>query len=289
MEKRLKKVIFVAGSSYSGSTILNLILGNDKRRNALGEIRALFCPKKAHHHKKIAELRKDPKWERILDGGLKDLYGNLFIEYPEIDVWIDSSKDPIWISEQIKNLKKSNISSNVVLIYKTPIEFAQSALKRNQQQWELKWLNYHLSFFDLIKDYCQISYENFVNNTQASLNELFNDLELNYTEESKDFWLKKDNFNFFGNNHTNYQAKESNDEIGDRIIDDNYKKDYRKIKSSTSLESATKQNVLQKIEEDKNFLILENKLNDPQLKINLGLTDKVNIVKNKLKFKILKK
>ncbi|MEO1033797.1 MAG: hypothetical protein AAFX55_20610 [Bacteroidota bacterium] len=157
MENHSKKVIFVAGSSYSGSTILNLILGNDEKRNALGEIRALFCPKKAHHHKKIDELRKDPKWERIFDGGLKNLYSNLFTEYPEIDVWIDSSKDPIWISEQIQNLKKSNIPSNVVLIYKTPLKFAQSALKRNQQQWERKWLNYHLSFFDLIKDYHQIS------------------------------------------------------------------------------------------------------------------------------------
>jgi len=289
MEKRPKKVIFVAGSSYSGSTILNLILGNDQRRNALGEIRALFCPKKTHHHKKINELKKDTKWERIFEGGLKNLYSNLFAEYPEIDVLIDSSKDPIWISEQIQNLKKSNIPSNVVLIYKTPIEFAQSALKRNQQQWERKWLNYHLSFFELIKDYRQISYESFVNNTEASLKELFNDLELNYTKESKDFWLKKDNFNFFGNNHTNYQAKESNDEIGDRIIDDNYKKDYRKIKSSTPLDAATKQNVLQKIGEDKNFLMLENKLNDPQLKINLGLKDKVKIIKNKLQFKILKK
>ena len=289
MENRPKKVIFVAGSSYSGSTILNLILGNDIKGNALGEIRALFCPKKAHHHDKINALKKDKKWQRIFDGGYKNLYKNLFIEYPEIDFWVDSSKDPIWISEQIECLKKRDIPSSVVLIYKSPMQFAQSALKRDQQEWQRKWLNYHLSFFELIKDYQQISYQNFVDNTDEVLKELFKNLNLNYTSNSKDFWIKKDNFNFFGNNHTNYQAKESNDEIGDRIIDDNYKKDYRKIKSSITLDADTKQNIQEQIKGDKNFEMLEMKLNNRSYKVRLGLKDKANVLKNKIKFKLLKK
>ena len=227
-----RKVIFVAGSSYSGSTILNLILGNDTRRNALGEIRALYCPKKNHHIKKIHFLRKDPRWKKIIDGKAKNLYKSLFSEFPEIDCFIDSSKDPVWIKYQISVLKKHNIEHEVVLIFKSPKEFSKSALKRNQINWGEKWVSYHLTFFKLIKNYHQISYYDFTTNTEDELKKLFNKLGMVYSKDKKEFW-NKNSFNFFGNNHANYQATSQNNELSNRLIDLSYKKDFRKIKNSS--------------------------------------------------------
>ena len=53
-----KKIIFIAGTSYSGSTLIDLILSNSSNATSVGEIESIFNPVKIHHLKKIEEIKK---------------------------------------------------------------------------------------------------------------------------------------------------------------------------------------------------------------------------------------
>ena len=99
--KQEKKFILVGGSNRSGTTLLNLILANDSKAMALGEVINLFEPKYKHHRELIDKLDSDPIWSKILSGGSKNLYPNLIKYFPEIDYFIDSSKTPEWYKKQI--------------------------------------------------------------------------------------------------------------------------------------------------------------------------------------------
>jgi hypothetical protein len=45
----MRKLINICGTSYSGSTMLDLIIGNDDKGFSLGEIYAWFRPYRTHH------------------------------------------------------------------------------------------------------------------------------------------------------------------------------------------------------------------------------------------------
>lgn len=271
-----KKVIFVTGSSYSGSTILNLILANDSKGMSVGEIRSLMLPYRKHHYKKRQELSDDEKWKQVLNDGSSKLYKNLFELFPEYDFWVDSSKDPLWIYNQSKILQRQGFKVAIVLIYKSPLEFAQSALKRKQYKWQRKWISFHESFFYLLKEYHQISYYDFVAKPKDSLKVLCENLEIDFKDSKLDFW-KKHNFNFFGNTHTNYQAVKDKSEMESRIIDKEYKSNFRKIKHSITLDESLQKKMETEITRNSRIQNILNKLNKRNQKFQTSLVSRIKI------------
>jgi len=64
-----------------------------------------YCPTRKHHFEEIEKLKKDEKWSTIIMGGRKNLYPNLVKSFPEIDVFVDSSKNPFWFKYHMNNLR----------------------------------------------------------------------------------------------------------------------------------------------------------------------------------------
>src|SRR5690606_35813358 len=98
-----KQVIKVGGTVRSGTTIVGLILANQDKAISLGEVFHLFYPSKKNHFNKINELIVDSRWKNVIKGSPLNLYHNIFKNFPEIEIIIDSSKDPFWFKETIKN------------------------------------------------------------------------------------------------------------------------------------------------------------------------------------------
>lgn len=194
-----KRVIFIAGTSYSGSTLLDLILANEERAHSVGEIESIFHPVKSHHLELINSLKNDEKWKRILDNGSGNLYKTIF-DILDVDIIIDSSKNPIWIREQIDNLP-SDVHFDVVLVYKRLEEFAESFLKRGRSNWIEVYKNYHSLFFAHHSSFWRIAYHDIPLKTN-NIMRLLEDLGLSNDEARFNFWKKKQT-NFFGNNHAN--------------------------------------------------------------------------------------
>lgn len=197
-----KKVIFVGGTAYSGSTLLDMVLANDPKGYSLGEIYALFKPWRKHHFEEIEKLKKDNIWSNIISNGTDKLYLSLFKYFPNIDFFVDSSKNPIWIRKQSEILRKQDIRIFNVLIYKNPEELAHSFDKRNElDNLERSIKTYYSLYFNLIDNFIPVSYKGIIEKS-VYLERLCHILDLNYFETKIKFWLKNDYNTFFGNNRT---------------------------------------------------------------------------------------
>ncbi len=58
----MKKVIFITGTGRSGSTLLDMMLGNDPKGISLGEVVALFRPYRPHHLLKNKDCFGENEW-----------------------------------------------------------------------------------------------------------------------------------------------------------------------------------------------------------------------------------
>lgn len=194
----MKEVIFVGGTSFSGSTLLDMIIANDPNGSSLGEIVALFRPYRKHHLVVRKEMCQDPIWGKIIKGGENNLYLNLFKYFPQINFFVDSSKDVFWIKKQQRLLEKQGIEYKNVLLYKTSHEFALSYSKRKlKKHWSKEYINYYLDYFSLFKEYSQISYKQLINDDKV-LKKLCEELSIMYTLNKKSYW-EKEHYTFFGN------------------------------------------------------------------------------------------
>ena len=120
----MKKVIFIGGTSYSGSTFLDMILANDPKGFSCGEVHALFNPYRPHHIRPDCGCGDDNcnTWNKIKKGGKKKLYETLFDIFPDTEFIIDSSKNPFWIKYQMNICSSKNIETINVLIFKNPLD-----------------------------------------------------------------------------------------------------------------------------------------------------------------------
>jgi hypothetical protein len=102
----MKTVIFVGGTSYSGSTLLDMILSNDPRGFSCGEVYAMFWPYSPRHVKPVCMCgtHNCGVWETARTRGEEHVYETIFQYYPETDFIVDSSKDVFWIEAFFKSI-----------------------------------------------------------------------------------------------------------------------------------------------------------------------------------------
>ncbi|NLR93936.1 MULTISPECIES: hypothetical protein [Flammeovirga] len=239
-----KKLIFIGGTSYSGSTFLNLILGNNKKAMSFGEINRLFDHYKPHHVAKIKDLRStDIRWDITIADGKKKLYENISTFFPEADIMIDSSKDVNWIKQQY-NYNKDKFDCKIILTYKSPSQIASSYIKRGKEEWERVYNRYHNFFFNTFKNFHALP------NDFYETPELINDLEdyVGYNFKLKSPY-KEHEFNFFGNNHANTSI---NRQKKDTLVDSTYSNQTGIVKNTNNIKvsiSRDTENTYKKIEE----------------------------------------
>lgn len=198
--KSKKKVIFIGGSSYSGSTMLDMMLANQQRGFSVGEIFALFRPFRPHHF--------DPEcgcgdsrccfWNRVKAQGEDRVYTTVFEMLPEVSVIVDSSKNPWWISHQTRNLSTTDIEVSNVLIWKSPVEFYHSMAKRGRKKWYRSWRNYYKLYFSLVDNFIAVEYKELAKNPSEQLRRIGEYCETGWVENQEKFW-QKNHHTLFGN------------------------------------------------------------------------------------------
>ncbi|MGB1003027.1 MAG: hypothetical protein ACPGVC_02270 [Salibacteraceae bacterium] len=192
----IPKVIFVGGTVRSGTSLVNVILSNQDKAMALGEIHGLISPVMKKHVVLIDELKSHPEWSKIAAGGKANLYKNLFRFFPDIEVFIDSSKDPLWINYHTKRLNNIADVANI-LIYKKVDSLLESFQKRGNETFLARtYENYHKKYFKLVKKPVVISYESLIRGDETCKN-AFARLGLSFSKERLRV-TKEIKPNFFG-------------------------------------------------------------------------------------------
>ncbi len=195
-----RKVIFVGGTSYSGSTMLDMIIGNDTEGFSCGEIGALFHPYRSHHVTPRCGCGNPACdiWRRIRRAGPYGAYAAIFDMFPQVRFIVDSTKNPLWIKERTRELTAKGVDVRHVLIWKTPEEFRKSHEKRGRHsRIERAWMNYHHAYFSLIKGWRSIAYSDLVE-SPSSLEKLCGHLDVPWFDGKQRYWDKQHHI-VFGN------------------------------------------------------------------------------------------
>jgi hypothetical protein len=192
-----KKVIFVGGTSFSGSTFFHLTLANDPAGFAAGEVFRLFHPMHIRHLPQNMRCGCDDNdcshWERVKKVGRSHLFEKIFEINPGVEFIVDSSKNIVWINEQSNRLAKQGIDVYHVVIWKTLLEFAQSLQKRNRLQEGnglTDWLRYHRTFYSFFPDWRSVQYLEYTQNQKVVLNSVCNYLGIPNFDGKDRFWEK---------------------------------------------------------------------------------------------------
>jgi len=220
-----KKVIFIGGTSFSGSTMLDMMLSSGEDGFSMGEVYALYNPFRAHH--------RDPKcvcgnascllWNELKQISEKKVYLEIFKKFPKVTHIVDSSKNPFWIDSQKKQLEASGIDVYNILIWKNPVEFAMSVYKKNtKMDWIRPWKAYHRLYFSLINNWLSIPYSKLVKYPSITVSQLRDYIGINYFRGKEYFW----NFN----HHTLFGSGSAKIHLQDKNSVD-YKKSIEEIKS----------------------------------------------------------
>lgn len=255
----MKKVILIGGTSYSGSTLLDLMLSNDKAGFSCGEIYALFIPSRIDHLRPHC-ICGDPScdiWETIGKLGKNNCYEVLFSKFSDLKFIVDSSKDFIWIRDQSHNLSRRKIAFENLLIWKTPAEFALSCLKRGKlSSWRDSWVNYHKRYLTVVDNFIAVPYSELTADTESSLENICRKIDIPYFKGKEAYWQKK-HHTLFGSISARLHLYEKNaagyntikDEIGRHQIKSQFTKtDGREIHRTIYREDYSNDDIRQSVD-----------------------------------------
>lgn len=220
-----KKVIFIGSTSRSGSTILDMMLGNGPGLFSLGEVNAQFRPYRKHHYNSLCacgdafcKIRRS--FKKIKE---KDLYDHVF-DTLDAHVIIDSSKELTWILDQYQYLsKRKDIDVKILLIYKDPVSLAHSYFKRGQPlMFFKKQFQYYSNFVETRLPFVTVEYESLVADPKGVLSKLCDYLGISYFEGKEEYW-NKEMHHFFGSNSVIQTYESSSPRISDHV---EYREDF---------------------------------------------------------------
>lgn len=189
----MKKVIMIAGTERSGSTLLDRMLGHSQHGFSVGEMRALFWPFAPYHmlgeRGCFCSDEECTFWSDIKFGGAGSAYHSIFRRMPEIDFIVDSSKLPLWIKDQRRYTENHGYLFLPVIIYKTPLEFAYSKFKRGQLAGAIeRWIVTHQELFQVLDDFTAVRYEGLARDPGSKLQSLCQELGIGYFPGMENFW-----------------------------------------------------------------------------------------------------
>lgn len=190
-----RKVIFIGGTSYSGSTFFHLTLANDPHGFGAGEARHLFWPEKLRHVSASWVCGcGDPAcryWARVKKNGEKHLYESIFDLSPEVEFIVDSSKNVIWVAQQSERLRRQGIEVHHIVIWKTLLEYAHSLQKRNRLQEDkglANWPRYHRLYNSFMDEWRSVKYSEYTTNQADVLEAACSRIGIPYFPGKERFW-----------------------------------------------------------------------------------------------------
>lgn len=190
----MKKVIQIASTNYSGSTMLDLMLSNDDRGFSCGEMYAMFRPWRPYHLHPRCRCGNPgcDIWERVRAYGEEKVYESIFKLCPQVDFIVDSSKFPIWLKDQQRYLRQSNLQCINVLIWKDPLEYAYACFKRRQiKGWKERWISYHKKCISITPHWCSVRYRDLAQAPAETLAGLCEAIEIDYYPGKEFFWERR--------------------------------------------------------------------------------------------------
>ena len=240
-----RTVIFVCSCSYSGSTLLNLMLASNKSSFATGEISFAFHPRKAHHLSIRCGCGDSDCdiWPSLIKGKPENIHSLIMDKYGKRLV-VDSSKEPWWVEKRSSELEKSGVRVIKLIVWKTPLEIIDSFSKRGKRkQWSKHWVNYHRNIFSSGNDWHSVPYNKLAKNPSL-ISDLLDYENLPSRKDQHEYW-NHENHPVFGNDtailHLHDEKSQTAKEVRQRLVEKKGEEEirtHREISYSHDLDSS---------------------------------------------------
>ncbi|MCA0151875.1 sulfotransferase [Winogradskyella vincentii] len=204
-----RTIINILGAGRSGTTMLDLMLGNDHKSFSLGEVHAWFRPFRKHHFyidcncgNKNCEF-----WKKIKDFNEQEFHKKAF-DSLGVKFLVDSSKFLPWVIDVNLYYAKSEIETINLIIYKPIIDYVYSVWKRGEEiDVAIKRFKaYYQRFLESGIEAYSINYSELVENTEVVLNRVVTLTNQPKIENRSHFW-KKDHHHLFGSGGIRKQVR----------------------------------------------------------------------------------
>ena len=187
--KDVKKLIFTSGASFTGTTMLGLILANQPKGFAAGEVYSIF--KRSKYPTLPSHLSNNKLWQQLHANEPKDLYPTLFKHY---NVVTDSSKYIRWITKISKYLK-DDYQIYHILTYKDPLNAYHSFFNRRHKDFKRfyrMYSTYYKTYKQRFNIKAWLKWEDFLLKPSAEIKFLCDLLNIKYKKRKEHYWLNKD-------------------------------------------------------------------------------------------------
>ena len=208
-------LVNILGAARSGTTMLDLMLGNSDDAFSCGEVYAWFRPYRTHHFNIICSCGENPcpVWKVLKDVPEKFFHKSV-IEKMSVKYVIDSSKNLRWVIDSIKWARKNNIKIYNIVIWKDPVQLSYSHWKRGKTNnvWRKNFVGYYSKFLRLEIPFVSVRYSELVQSPSKKLKELCNFIGMDYFPGKENFWQKK-HHHLFGSLGVRKQIESGNSRI----------------------------------------------------------------------------
>jgi hypothetical protein len=202
-------LINICGASRSGTTVLDLMLGNATNAFSCGEVYAWFRPWRIHHKKlkcSCGDVRC-VKWERLRNLPASAFHRDAFKSL-NVDFIVDSSKDEVWVLDTHRWAAVEGFKLRNILIWKDPVELAYSWWKRGRgvDFWRGEFIAYHSHIRSSGIGFASVKHSSIVRDPQETLAAICRYCGMDYFRDKEKFWTKEHHF-LFGSAGTQKQAR----------------------------------------------------------------------------------
>jgi len=209
-------LIMVCGSARSGTTMLDLMLGNADDAVSTGEVFALFRPYMPHHLSPECSCGNPDCdfWAGLLDIPASQFHASILRQRPNAKMVVDSSKDLRWVVDSNVWARQQGLPVKNVVIWKNAKDLSYSYWRRGDSisMYRNQFLTYYGRLLDLGLPFVALNYQTLVDDTQSTLRELCLQLGLAYDDSRMEFW-RKQHHHFFGSSGTKRQVGKSDSSI----------------------------------------------------------------------------
>ena len=213
-----RKVLFIGGTAYSGSTLMNLLISNDPNGFSCGEVHALVQPYLPYHVNFRCGCgdRNCQIWRDCSEAKPRSVHLWLLNRFPNLQFLVDSSKGVSWILPSARLVRKEGVEVKHLLIWKSPAEFLASRMKRGEtKRWASAWLDYHRFYLSAFPECASVRYQDLVENPET-LKSVCKWLDIEYFDSKVQYW-EKEQHTLFGNSSAKIHLYSEGSDIYKRL------------------------------------------------------------------------
>ena len=184
-------VVCICSIGHSGSTMLDLMLGNGRDAFSCGEIAAGFRPYRQHHFKIDCACGRNPcpVWQQFQEAPQSKFHATV-VQKTQADFVIDSSKSLFWVLDVHRWARKQKLNIYDVLLWKHPIDLCSSWSRRGRSplHWRQRFITYYTRALKCGIGTRALKLADLVSDPEKVLRRICVEIGLRYFPGKHEFW-----------------------------------------------------------------------------------------------------